>query len=143
MGSHHDVALPIAVTEHERREAVRAERVCGCQVDRRGTLQRVLRHACQKAANEQRNIWLVERRRDADEIAQVFRCALAIAREEIAGAVAFPSAAGREPARRGEMPERHHRGEAVLVTRRQHAPVVFELRVREEALFRLYARPLD
>src|SRR5438105_9978967 len=78
-----------------------------------------------------------------DEIAQVADGAFAIAREQSRGLARFPSAARRQPSRRGEMMQRYDRFEPVLLARREHSPVVFELRERKLALFGFDTRPFD
>ena len=89
------------------------------------------------------DVGLVDGAGRADQIAQMPRGAFAIAREFGGRRVGFPAALRDDPARRGEMMERHHRRDVMLVAGGQHAPIVIQLSQRELAVLRLDARPLD
>src|SRR6185312_5051403 len=96
-------------------------------------------HAVQQAAE----VRLVERAGIRDEIAEVTHGVLAEAGETVGRLRTLPAPARRDPARRGEVVERQHRRQPVLVTRIQHSPVVLERGSRELALLGFDARPLE
>ena len=126
--------------EEEEAEAVGAHRAGG-----RGqhSLQHGRRDRDLQPVQEQRDVGLVQRRREGDQVPEVPGRALAVAGEQVACRRVLPPARRRQPARQREVVEGDHRCQMALVARRQHPPVVVELRAGKETLLRLDARPLD
>ena len=72
------------------------------------------------------DVGLVEGAGPSDEVAEMGDGALDVAGEALGRVGSLPAAAVGEPARRREVVEGDHRGDAALVTGRAHAPVVVE-----------------
>ena len=90
-----------------------------------------------------REVGFIERAGHADEIAEVFRDAVAVAREPVRRGGVLPAPGGEEPPRRGEVVVGDHRRQPVVVARLEHPPVVVQFRDGEVSFLRFDARPLQ
>jgi hypothetical protein len=107
---------------------------------------RVVGHAGQRARDAEqqaRQVRFVEGGGVVDQLAQVARHLVAVARIQLRRAFGFPAAARGEPGRRDEVVEADHGLDAALAAGQQHVAVVFQRGHREHALDRLDARPFD
>ena len=139
-----------------RRRGMAVAGEIGCEASRlaaaqpRGFRQRFLALAAAFDADgfadhrhHDRDVGFVDRAGVGDQIAKCLAGAFAIAREAVDRFRILPSAVAREPERRGEMVERHHRHDAFREAAGDHAAVMIERGLGEEAFLRLDARPFD
>jgi hypothetical protein len=88
-------------------------------------------------------IQLVDCAGNVDQIAQARDGVLAITREQSGGVRRFPSAARRNPSRRGDVMHRDNGLQTMFVASREHSAVVLELSLRKAAFLGLDASPFD
>ena len=88
-------------------------------------------------------VGLVDRARNANQVAKMRGGALAISGESLGGFFLFPSAVAGNPSRRSEMMKGYDRRDLVLVAAGEHAAVMVESGARELARLGLDAGPFN